>query len=213
MSSQQLPGSLGPSAGGHGAGVRLRLSQFPALTFHNLTDGAMAQEGRKRPQEVVTPWGWGPGRAGSAEPGARRTPHRALAGRGRAGPGWWRPGPWGSCYSCIWPQVSRGLLTPSCQAWESRGWGRGGVGRGHVPGVSSEPTLTATSPPLTSGSVYCPDKLGSALVLGPRAFPTAPWRWGPWSACSPTPTPQAAALTVLALGHGVKGWDKPFSCL
>lgn len=34
------------------------------------------------------------------------------------------------------------------------GAGRGGVGRGHVRSVSSEePTLTAASPPLTSGSV------------------------------------------------------------
>lgn len=62
-----------------GRGEARNTAQFPALTFHNLTDGAMAQEGRKRPQEVVTPRGGGQG--GPA--------HQSLGPEGRTAAGLW----------------------------------------------------------------------------------------------------------------------------
>ena len=46
-SARQRPwvGAAAPSAGGRRVGGDRRAGQFPTLTFHNPTDGAMEQEG------------------------------------------------------------------------------------------------------------------------------------------------------------------------
>ena len=114
-----------------GRGETRNAARLPTLTFHNPTYGAMEQEGCERGHRKRQRCGRGGGRgwAGSAEPGSGRTRScRAPAGVDQAGQGWWPAGPWASCSSCTWPQVSSRLLTPLAKPGRPRVGGReGGV--------------------------------------------------------------------------------------